>query len=159
MNPEVELSWRGDISDDEVVRLTIAHGGDAVAGWWDRIRPHSLGWVTARVDGDIVGFVNVAWDGGARPTGAARQPRKARAILQACALSRRGSGRARGATGWSCGRKCKRKGASKRATPTPPRLCLRLPDSSRQPRDDGGAGAVGSAGAVDDHRLVRDPFA
>jgi hypothetical protein len=28
-------------------------------------RPHSLGWVTARQpDGALVGFVNVAWDGG-----------------------------------------------------------------------------------------------
>jgi ribosomal protein S18 acetylase RimI-like enzyme len=36
-----------------------------VAGWWDQIRPHSLGWVTARQpDGALVGFVDVAWDGG-----------------------------------------------------------------------------------------------
>ena len=34
-------------------------------GWWDRVRPHSLGWVVARgEDGVVVGFVNVAWDGG-----------------------------------------------------------------------------------------------
>ena len=25
---------------------------------------HSLGWVCARLDGELVGFVNVAWDGG-----------------------------------------------------------------------------------------------
>jgi GNAT superfamily N-acetyltransferase len=43
---------------------TESHGGRAVTGWWDRVRPHSLGWVTARVsDGSLVGFVNVAWDG------------------------------------------------------------------------------------------------
>lgn len=43
-----------------------AHGGNSEAGWWDRIRPHSLGWVTAREEGSgvLVGFVNVAWDGG-----------------------------------------------------------------------------------------------
>jgi GNAT superfamily N-acetyltransferase len=36
-----------------------------LAGWWDRVEPHSLGWVTARLhDGSLVGFVNVAWDGG-----------------------------------------------------------------------------------------------
>jgi ribosomal protein S18 acetylase RimI-like enzyme len=36
-----------------------------VRGWWDRIRPHNLGWVTARFDdGALIGFVNVAWDGG-----------------------------------------------------------------------------------------------
>jgi GNAT superfamily N-acetyltransferase len=38
---------------------------DVTVVLWDRIRPHGLGWVTAR-DGDglLVGFVNVAWDGG-----------------------------------------------------------------------------------------------
>lgn len=41
-----------------------SHGGRSEVGWWDRIRPHSLGWVTAREDGALVGFVNVAWDGG-----------------------------------------------------------------------------------------------
>jgi ribosomal protein S18 acetylase RimI-like enzyme len=36
-----------------------------VPGWRDQIRSHSLGWVTARDgDGVVVGFVNVAWDGG-----------------------------------------------------------------------------------------------
>lgn len=35
-----------------------------MAGWWDQIRPHSLGWITARSRGVLVGFVNVAWDGG-----------------------------------------------------------------------------------------------
>ncbi|MBX2803375.1 MAG: GNAT family N-acetyltransferase [Myxococcales bacterium] len=33
-------------------------------GWWNRVRGHSLGWVTARErGGTLVGFVNVAWDG------------------------------------------------------------------------------------------------
>ena len=57
--------WRGDITDAELVALTESHGGNADAGWWDHIRPHSLGWVTARLpDGEPAGFVNVAWDGG-----------------------------------------------------------------------------------------------
>jgi GNAT superfamily N-acetyltransferase len=61
----VRLAWRGDVTDDELVALTESHGGNAERGWWDRIRPHSLGWVTARdEDGALVGFVNVAWDGG-----------------------------------------------------------------------------------------------
>lgn len=48
-----------------MIELVNAHGGRAVAGWWDRIRPHSLGWVTARDnDGALIGFVNVASDGG-----------------------------------------------------------------------------------------------
>ena len=62
---EVLFAWRGEAGDDEIVRLTEAYGGASQAGWWDRIRPHSLGWVTARDgDGTLVGFVNVAWDGG-----------------------------------------------------------------------------------------------
>jgi GNAT superfamily N-acetyltransferase len=61
----VACRWRGPLADQEVVDLVRAHGGHAVGGWWDRIRPHSLGWVTARDDrGLLVGFVNVAWDGG-----------------------------------------------------------------------------------------------
>lgn len=48
-----------------MVELVIAHGGRAEAGWWDRIRPHSLGWVTARdAGGRLIGFVNVVSDGG-----------------------------------------------------------------------------------------------
>jgi GNAT superfamily N-acetyltransferase len=61
----VRYEWRGDATDDELVTLTVSHGGRAQAGWWDRIRPHSLGWVTARDEGgELIGFVNVAWDGG-----------------------------------------------------------------------------------------------
>ena len=61
----VAYQWRGDITDRELVTLTESHGGRSEPGWWDRIRRHSLGWVTARSgDGTLVGFVNVAWDGG-----------------------------------------------------------------------------------------------
>ncbi len=62
---DVRFAWRGELADDELVALTRSHGGNAAPGWWDRIRPHSFGWVTARLeDGALVGFVNVAWDGG-----------------------------------------------------------------------------------------------
>jgi ribosomal protein S18 acetylase RimI-like enzyme len=61
----IEYGWRGPLTDGELVELVESHGGRAEAGWWDRVRAHSLGWVTARVnDGTLVGFVNVAWDGG-----------------------------------------------------------------------------------------------
>jgi len=61
----VIYSWRGPLTDEEMVELVRSHGGRGEAGWWDRVRPHSLGWVVARAeDGSIVGFVNVAWDGG-----------------------------------------------------------------------------------------------
>lgn len=67
---DVTYAWRGEASDAELVLLTRAHGGTGEPGWWDRCRPHSLGWVTARLaasghqdDGALIGFVNVAWDG------------------------------------------------------------------------------------------------
>ena len=61
----VRFAWRAEVADGEIVTLTQSHGGAAQAGWWDRVRPHSLGWVTARGDdGVLIGFVNVAWDGG-----------------------------------------------------------------------------------------------
>ncbi|QYG95423.1 GNAT family N-acetyltransferase [Iamia sp. SCSIO 61187] len=48
-----------------MVDLVTSFGGQAEAGWWDRVHPHSLGWVAARDgEGVLVGFVNVAWDGG-----------------------------------------------------------------------------------------------
>lgn len=48
-----------------MVGLIVSCGGRPVAGWWDQIQPFSLGWVTARsADGLLLGFVNVAWDGG-----------------------------------------------------------------------------------------------
>jgi len=61
----MEVKWRGPLEDAELVELVHSHGGRAEPGWWDRIRLHSLGWVTAREeDGTLVGFANVAWDGG-----------------------------------------------------------------------------------------------
>lgn len=61
---EPTYDWRGPVTDDEMVDLVRSHGGTPEIGWWDRVREHSLGWVTARIDGRLVGFVNVAWDGG-----------------------------------------------------------------------------------------------
>jgi ribosomal protein S18 acetylase RimI-like enzyme len=62
---QIEYRWRADVSDAQLVALVEAHGGRSETGWWDRIRPVSLGWVTAHLPaGDLIGFVNVAWDGG-----------------------------------------------------------------------------------------------
>ena len=61
----VSYHWRGPLSDDEMVDLVCSHGGNPEPGWWNRVRRHSLGWVVARAeDGTVLGFVNVAWDGG-----------------------------------------------------------------------------------------------
>jgi GNAT superfamily N-acetyltransferase len=63
--PEIAVVWRGALLDKEMVELVRSHGGRVEAGWWERVRPHSLGWVTARTtEGSLVGFVYVAWDGG-----------------------------------------------------------------------------------------------
>lgn len=60
----VTCTWRGPITDDEMLDLVDSCGGNSVAGWWNQIRPHSLGWAAARDEaGQLVGFVNVAWDG------------------------------------------------------------------------------------------------
>src|SRR5881394_1110109 len=48
MSDEVVYSWRDAVTDDEVAELIDSHGGRSEARWWDQIRPHSLGWVTAR---------------------------------------------------------------------------------------------------------------
>lgn len=65
MADDVGCAWREPITDEELLDLVTSHGGNPVEGWWDRIRPHSLGWVGARsTHGQLVGFVNVAWDGG-----------------------------------------------------------------------------------------------
>jgi GNAT superfamily N-acetyltransferase len=65
MSDAVDYSWRGPVTDDEMVELGESPGGPA-RSWLDQILPHSLGWVVARDgDGVLVGFVNVAWDGGA----------------------------------------------------------------------------------------------
>ncbi|MET9734648.1 GNAT family N-acetyltransferase [Streptomyces sp. NPDC006458] len=58
--------WRGDFDDDALDALH-AEGFGGPAGrsnWRARLDRHSLGWVCARADGDLVGFVNVVWDGG-----------------------------------------------------------------------------------------------
>ncbi|MDT0323028.1 GNAT family N-acetyltransferase [Streptomyces millisiae] len=68
----LHYAWRGELTHDEVEALH-AEGFDRepvpapAADWPGQLRGHSLGWVCARraTDGRLVGFVNVAWDGGA----------------------------------------------------------------------------------------------
>ena len=62
----VGYEWRGPIRNQELNRLHAEGFGHHVLDddWETQLAEHSLGWVTAR-DGDrLVGFVNVAWDGG-----------------------------------------------------------------------------------------------
>ncbi len=58
--------WRGDFENAAVNALhDEGFGAGRGIDWRASVQRHSLGWVCARRDGDLVGFVNVAWDGGA----------------------------------------------------------------------------------------------
>ncbi|WUT00969.1 GNAT family N-acetyltransferase [Streptomyces sp. NBC_00708] len=62
----ITYEWRGDI-DNAALNELHAEGFGHPAGdtdWRSRLHRHSLGWVCAREDGLLAGFVNVAWDGG-----------------------------------------------------------------------------------------------
>ncbi|MGH9060881.1 MAG: GNAT family N-acetyltransferase, partial [Acidimicrobiales bacterium] len=61
---EIDYRWRAELTDAELAELTVSHGGRPETGWWDRVRGHSLGWTSAHSGGRLVGFANVAWDGG-----------------------------------------------------------------------------------------------
>lgn len=63
-NPDLE--WRGEFENREVNALHAEAFAHALLpiDWAAQVRAHSLGWVTAREAGQLVGFVNVAWDGG-----------------------------------------------------------------------------------------------
>jgi GNAT superfamily N-acetyltransferase len=59
------LEWRGQFANAEVNALH-AEGFDHRVlddDWWSQVNRHSLGWVCARDQDALVGFVNVAWDG------------------------------------------------------------------------------------------------
>ncbi|MFJ9734139.1 GNAT family N-acetyltransferase [Streptomyces sp. NPDC101171] len=63
----IMFEWRGDLDDDSLDALHADGFGHPVTRtrWRARLERHSLGWVCAREDGELVGFVNVVWDGGA----------------------------------------------------------------------------------------------
>ena len=64
----INLEWRGSFTNQEVNELH-AEGFDTRVfdesewNWKELTTSHSLGWVTARRDDRLVGFVNVLWDG------------------------------------------------------------------------------------------------
>lgn len=62
----ITFFWRGAFESAEVDALHAAAFGHLPAGddWEGLTARHSLGWVTARQDGALAGFVNVIWDGG-----------------------------------------------------------------------------------------------
>jgi GNAT superfamily N-acetyltransferase len=61
------FEWRGRFSNAELNVLHAEGFGTRVRDddWVGQVERWSLGWVTARAGERLVGFVNVAWDGGA----------------------------------------------------------------------------------------------
>ncbi|EYT83659.1 acetyltransferase [Streptomyces sp. Tu 6176] len=62
----ITYEWRGEFEDAALEALHAEGFGHPVGrtGWRARLLRHSLGWVCARSEGRLIGFVNVAWDGG-----------------------------------------------------------------------------------------------
>jgi GNAT superfamily N-acetyltransferase len=62
----IDYSWRGSFTNAELNELHAEGFGHQLLNddWQGQVSRHSLGWVCARADGQFVGFVNVAWDGG-----------------------------------------------------------------------------------------------
>lgn len=62
----VDYEWRGRFANAEVTALRAEGFGHRLLAddWWGQVTGHSLGWVCARSGPELVGFVNVAWDGG-----------------------------------------------------------------------------------------------
>jgi GNAT superfamily N-acetyltransferase len=64
----ITYGWRGDFTSAEANVLHAECFGHTVLGddewdWRGQVERHSLGWVCARDGAELVGFVNVAWDG------------------------------------------------------------------------------------------------
>ena len=61
----IEHEWRGAFGNDEfhVLHAEAFETRIFDDDWVTLTERHSLGWVTARADGGLVGFANVIWDG------------------------------------------------------------------------------------------------
>ncbi|MFF4355131.1 GNAT family N-acetyltransferase [Streptomyces sp. NPDC001530] len=98
----ITYEWRGDFDNAAVnARHAEAFGhGQTPTDWHAQVHRHSLGWVCARKAGRLVGFVNVAWDGGAHAfildTMVAQDLRKTGVGTELVATAARGARLARG---------------------------------------------------------------
>jgi GNAT superfamily N-acetyltransferase len=63
----VGYAWRGDFHDGEIGELRRQafepQSDERGMSWRTLVEAHSLGWVVARSGENLVGFVNVVWDG------------------------------------------------------------------------------------------------
>ncbi len=100
LHSDVVYEWRNEFDNAEVNRLH-AEGFEhrlLDIDWRTQLDDHSLGWVSARRYGELVGFVNVAWDGGVHAfvldTVVARSARRAGIGAELVARVARGAGAA-----------------------------------------------------------------
>ncbi len=61
----ITYHWRGsfDSADVEALHAEGFEHQPVIYDWKSQVAEHSLGWVCAREGADLIGFVNVAWDG------------------------------------------------------------------------------------------------
>ncbi len=66
MTPNPIIEWRGNFANDELNALHAEGFNHRIFedDWWGQVNRYSLGWVCVRHAGTLIGFVNVAWDGG-----------------------------------------------------------------------------------------------
>ncbi|PCE32193.1 GNAT family N-acetyltransferase [Burkholderia ubonensis] len=64
---ENTTEWRGAFKNAEINALHAECFEHQILDndWWSQVNRFSLGWVCVRRSGKLIGFVNVAWDGGA----------------------------------------------------------------------------------------------
>ncbi|MEQ1407585.1 GNAT family N-acetyltransferase [Neorhizobium sp. Rsf11] len=62
----VRFEWRGTFANTELNELHSECFQHPLTDddWWSRLNTFSLGWICMRMSKRLVGFVNVAWDGG-----------------------------------------------------------------------------------------------
>ncbi len=62
----ISYEWRGEFTNARVNALHAEGFGHRLLDddWKDQVSRHSLGWVCAVEGGELVGFVNMPWDGG-----------------------------------------------------------------------------------------------
>jgi len=98
---EVTYRWRGEFENAEVNRLHAEGFGHEILedDWKGQVERHSLGWVCARDGGELIGFVNVPWDGGIHAfildtivSGPARRRGIGTRIIAIAAAASRGAG-------------------------------------------------------------------
>ena len=63
---DLRYDWRGSFENRELNELHAEAFDHRVLedDWREQVERHSLGWVCARDDSGLIGFVNVTWDGG-----------------------------------------------------------------------------------------------